>query len=42
MTITEYINQNEEFKLMPFMTVYYTILKLVKDGVIKENTFDVV
>lgn len=34
MSIREYINSKEELKLMPFMTVYRTILELIKDGYI--------
>lgn len=32
MNITEYIKSKEEFELMPFMTVYLTIIELIKDG----------
>lgn len=32
MNISEYIKSKKEFDLMPFMTVYLTIIELVKDG----------
>lgn len=32
MNITEYIKSKKEFELMPFMTVYLTIIELIKDG----------
>ena len=35
MNITEYIKSKKEFELMPFMTVYLTIVELIKDGYIK-------
>ena len=34
MNVTEYIKSKKEFELMPFMTVYLTILELIKDGYI--------
>lgn len=37
MNITEYINNNEVLSAFPFMTVYMTILQLVKDGYILQN-----
>ncbi len=35
MSITEYINSKKSLELMPFMTVYLTIMELVKDGYIR-------
>ena len=35
LNISEYIKSKKEFDLMPFMTVYLTIIELVKDGYLK-------
>ena len=40
MGISEYIKSKKEFNLMPFMTVYLTIIELVKDGYLKPDAFD--
>ena len=40
MSITEYIHSKEELKLMPFMSVYGTIMTLIKDGFVKDDMFD--
>ncbi|MBR5823624.1 MAG: hypothetical protein IKY67_05745 [Paludibacteraceae bacterium] len=42
MSITDYIQSKEELKLMPFMSVYGTILLLIRDGIIDKDTFEVV
>lgn len=39
MGISEYIKGKKEFDLMPFMTVYLTIVELVKDGYLKPDAF---
>ena len=39
MTIEEYIKSKENFSLMPFTTVYLTIMELIKDGFIDEKAF---
>ena len=40
MTIEEYIKSKEKFRLMPFVTVYATIMELINDGFIDQNTFE--
>ena len=40
MTIEEYIKSNQKFYLMPYMTIYKTIMELIKDGFIDENAFE--
>ena len=40
MTIEEYIKSKERFRLMPFVTVYATIMELINDGFIDQNTFE--
>ena len=37
MNISEYINNNEILSAFPYMTVYMTIMQLVKDGYILQN-----
>lgn len=39
MGITAYIKSKKEFELMPFMTVYLTIIELMKDGYLPEDVF---
>ena len=40
MTIEEYIKSKENFSLMPFTTVYLTIMELINDGFIEHNAFE--
>lgn len=40
MTIEEYIKSKEKFRLMPFVTIYTTIMELINDGYIKETAFE--
>lgn len=40
MTITEYINQKQETMLIPFMSMYRTIILLIEDGIIPKDKFD--
>ena len=40
MTIEEYIKSKERFHLMPFVTVYTTIVELINDGFIEHNAFE--
>lgn len=35
MNVSEYIKSKQEFKLMPFMTLYLAITELIKDGYIE-------
>lgn len=35
MNVAEYIHGKKALELMPFMTVYQTILELAKDGYVK-------
>lgn len=37
LTISEYIKSKQELKLMPFMTVYKTIMVLIDDGFINNE-----
>lgn len=39
MTIEEYIKSKPKFELMPFVTVYTTIMELISDGFIEQNAF---
>jgi hypothetical protein len=39
LTIEEYIKSKERFHLMPFVTVYTTIVELIKDGLVDQNIF---
>ena len=39
MTIEEYIKSKPKFELMPFVTVYTTIMELINDGYIAERAF---
>ena len=40
MTIEEYIKSKPKFELMPFVTVYTTIMELINDGFIDEKAFE--
>ena len=40
MTIEEYIKGKPKFELMPFVTVYTTIMELINDGFIERNAFE--
>ena len=40
MTIEEYIKSKEKFKLMPFVTIYTSIVELINDGFIEEKAFE--
>ena len=40
MTIEEYIKSKEKFHLMPFVTIYTAIMKLINDGYIEETAFE--
>ena len=40
MTIEEYIKSKERFHLMPFVTVYTTIVELIKDGYLSDEAFE--
>ena len=40
MTIEEYIKSKEKFNLMPFVTIYTTIIELINDGYIEETAFE--
>ena len=40
MTIEEYIKSKSKFELMPFVTVYATIMELINDGFIEQNAFE--
>ena len=40
MTIEEYIKSKSKFELMPFVTVYATIMELINDGFIDQNAFE--
>ncbi len=40
LSILDYVNSKEEMRLMPFMTVYRTILMLIEDGYIKKDVFE--
>lgn len=40
MTIEEYIKSKERFRLMPFVTVYATIMELINDGFIDKKAFE--
>ena len=40
MTIEEYIKSKEKFRLMPFVTVYTTIMELINDGFIEQSAFE--
>ena len=40
MTIEEYIKSKPKFELMPFVTVYTTIVELINDGFIEQNAFE--
>ena len=40
MTIEEYIKSKPKFELMPFVTVYTTIMELINDGLIEQSAFE--
>ena len=40
MTIEKYIKSKPKFDLMPFVTVYTTIMELINDGFIDEKAFE--
>ena len=40
MTIEKYIKNKEKFNLMPFVTVYTTIMELINDGYIDKSAFE--
>ena len=40
MTIEEYIKSKKNFSLMPFTTVYLTIMELINDGFIDQSAFE--
>lgn len=40
MTIEEYIKSKQKFNLMPFVTVYTTIMELINDGFIDQSAFE--
>ena len=40
MTIDEYIKSKEKFRLMPFVTIYTTIMELINDGYIDQTAFE--
>ena len=40
MTIDEYIKSKPKFELMPFVTVYTTIMELINDGFIEQDAFE--
>jgi hypothetical protein len=39
MGITKYIKSKKVFDLMPFMTVYLTIVELMRDGYLQSDIF---
>ena len=39
-TIEEYIKSKPKFELMPFVTVYATIMELINDGFIEQSAFE--
>ena len=39
MTIEDYIKSKPKFELMPFVTIYTTIMELINDGFIDEKAF---
>ena len=40
MTIEEYIKSKDEFRLMPFTTIYVAICELLNDGFIEQSAFE--
>ena len=40
MTIDEYIKSKEKFHLMPFVTIYTSIMELINDGYIEQTAFE--
>jgi hypothetical protein len=40
LSILDYVNSKEEMRMMPFMTVYRTILMLIEDGYVPRGTFE--
>ena len=40
MTIEEYIKSKRKFELMPFGTVYTTIMELINDGYFEQDAFE--
>ena len=40
LTVEEYIKSREKFHLMPFVTIYTTIMELINDGYIEQNSFE--
>ena len=39
MTVKEYIRNTSRFELMPFVTVYSTIMQLINDGYVEKDAF---
>ena len=40
MTVDKYIKSKEKFNLMPFVTIYTAIMKLINDGYIEQTAFE--
>lgn len=40
MTVDEYIKPKEKFRLMPFVTMYTTIMELINDWYIDQEAFE--
>ena len=40
MNVDEYIKSKEKFRLMPFVTIYTSIMELINDGYIDETAFE--
>ena len=40
MSVEEYIKSKEKFRLMPFVTIYTTIMELINDGYIEQTSFE--
>ena len=40
LTIEEYIKSKPKFGLMPFVTIYKTIMELINDGFIEQSAFE--
>jgi hypothetical protein len=40
LTIEEYIKSKDNFSLMPFTTVYLTIMELINDGFVEQSAFE--
>ena len=39
-SVEEYINNNEKFSRMPFVTIYTAIMELINDGYIEQTAFE--